>query len=379
MYNISVLSTLPSPVLSFISPSSPNLSRLRPLFSIGVHDLALLEYSHQRVQASYNNTTSDESISPWIACTTDEVLRLKSSLYDVVVTLPPRGRHRKKCWPKIESPVGVLVKATQRDLRRYRKLRKGLEQYTMITSPPRDVPESSEVGVDDYKTTSNDEEAACEKASWKELAYSGFLWWASAGEKRQDNNAEEDVDRVAPAIGRVSNQGEQFPLLDSFADGGEDCGDNFRQRRASAVDTSSILSPQTPGLPGPQQYGSSDGVEMDIVAYFHRLTTRIFEGMAEIIQSSGSEYMDSGINEEEEEEEVDDATSEQRGLLDGSGFRSQSLTSQPVDIWLSKDEVVGLGLDRWSISDEKFVEEMGQRWWQRNVAVEKGGVCHCFC
>ena len=376
MYNISILSTLPFSVLPFISPGSSDLSRLRPLFSIGIHDIALLEeYSHQRGQASYNNITSGKSTNPWVACTTDEVLRLKSSLYDVVVTLPPPARYRKKCWPKIESPVGVVVKATQRDLRRYRKLRKGLEQYTISTGPPDDVLESSEVGVDDYKATSNDEELACEKASWGELAYSGFLWWASAGEKRQDNNAEEDVDRVAPAIGRVNDQGEQVPLLDAFADEGGDCDGNFRQRRTSAVDTSSILSPQTPGLPGPQQYSSSSGVEMDIVAYFHRLTARFFEGMAEVIQSSGSEYIDSGINEDEEDE-VDD---ERRELLDGSGFRSQSLTHQPVDIWLSKDEMVSLGLDRWSMSDEKFVEEMGQRWWQRNVAVEKGGVCRCFC
>lgn len=378
VYNISILSTLPFSVLSSISPSSSDLSRLRPLFSIGVHDLAFLEeYSHQRGQASYNNITSSESTSPWVACTTDEVLRLKSSLYDVVVTLPPPcTKYLKKRWPKIESPMGVLVKATQRDLRRYRKLRKGLEQYTMSTSPPGDVLESGE--VDDYKTTSNDEEAACEKASWKELAYSGFLWWASAGEKRQDNNAEEDVDRVAPAIGRVNDQGEQVPLLDAFADEGADFDDNSRQTRASAVDTPPILSPQAPGPPGPQKYSSSGGIEMDIVAYFHRLTARFFEGMAEVIHSSGSEYIESDINEMEEED-ADDAMAERRGLLDGNGFQSQSLTPQPADIWLSKDEMVSLGLDRWSTSDEKFVEEMGQRWWQRSVAVEKGGVCQCFC
>lgn len=376
MYNISVLSTLPFSVLSLLSPSSSDLSRLRPLFSIGVHDLALLEeYSHQQGQA-YNNITS---ASPWVACTTDEVLRLKSSLYDVVVTLPPRARYRKKCWPKIESPVGVLVKATQRDLRRYRKLRKGLGQYTMSMSPPGDVLESSEVGVDGFKATSNDEESACEKASWKELAYSGFLWWASAGEKRQDNNAEEDVDRVAPTLGRVNDQGERVPLLDGFPDEREDCNGNFRQMRASAMDSSSILSPQTPGLPGPQQYNSSAGVEMDIVAYFHRLTARIFEGMAEVIQSNGSECIDCGVNEEEEGEVYNATTDERRVLLDTNGFRSQSLTPQPVDIWLSKDEMVSLGLDRWSMSDEKFVKEMGQRWWQKNVAVEKGGVCWCFC
>lgn len=392
VYNISILSTIPLSVSSLIYPGvSSDPSRLRPLFSVGVHDIPFLEeQSHQRAHASSSAAPTVESYPSWVACTTDGVLYLKSSLYDVVVTLPPSHAKQasKKAWPKIESPAGVPIKATQRDLRRYRKFRKGLQQYT----GPTDWLGSNVVNEGDHKTTAHEEESVCEKASWAELAYSGFLWWASAGEKRQDNNAEENGDGVAPAVGRIpqweeqEDREDQVPLLGGPAEDERDedeDGDSYSQRRSSAVDSSLMLPPETPGLPGPMRESSSGVVEMDIIAYFHRLTARIVEGMAEVVESSGgSDYPTQGITEEDEGEDEDagDSTSERRELLDGSGFRSQQpIRRGSVDVWFSKDEMARMGLDRWNKSDERFLEEMGRMWWRREVGVEKGGVCGCLC
>ncbi|RPB23207.1 hypothetical protein L211DRAFT_838729 [Terfezia boudieri ATCC MYA-4762] len=385
VYNISILSTIPLSVSSLIYPGvSSDPSRLRPLFSVGVHDIPFLEeQSNQRAHASSSAGPTVESYPSWVACTTDGVLYLKSSLYDVVVTLPPSHTKRasKKAWPKIESPAGSPIKATQRDLRRYRKLRKGLQQYTGTAYS------NAGNGVD-YKTTAHEEEAVCEKASWAELAYSGFLWWASAGEKRQDNNAEENGDGVAPAVGRIPQWEEQEdredqepgPAGDERAE--DEDGDSYSQRRSSAVDSSLMLPPETPGLPGPMRE-SSGVVEMDIIAYFHRLTARIIGGMADVVESSeAGDYLTQGIAEEDEgeDEESGDSTSERGDLLDGSGFRSQQpIRGESMNVWFSKDEMVRMGLDRWNKSDERFLEEMGRTWWSREVGVEKGGVCACLC
>ncbi|KAF8425863.1 hypothetical protein EV426DRAFT_636325 [Tirmania nivea] len=393
VYNISILSTIPLSVSSLIYPGvSSDLSRLRPLFSIGVHDIPFLEeQSHQRAHASSSSAAPTvESYPSWVACTTDGVLYLKSSLYDVVVTLPPvhTKQANKKAWPRIESPAGVPVKATQRDLRRYRKLRKGLQQYTGTTDWL-----SSNVGSEgDNKTTAHEEEAVCEKASWAELAYSGFLWWASAGEKRQDNNAEENGDGVAPAVGRLPQwereerevQDDQESLLDRPAEDERDedeDGDSYNQRRSSAVDSSLILPFETQVLPRPMRETSSGAVEMDIIAYFHRLTAQIVEGMAEVVKfSDGSGYPAQGITEEDEDEDTGDSTSERRDLLDGSGFRPQQPSrGESVGVWFTKDEMARMGLDRWNKSDERFLDEMGRTWWRREVSVEKGGVCGCLC
>ena len=388
------MSTIPLSVSSLIYPGvSSDPSRLRPLFSVGVHDIPFLEeQSHQRAHASSSTAPIIESYPSWVACTTDGVLYLKSSLYDVVVTLPPAHAKKasKKAWPKIESPAGVPIKATQRDLRRYRKLRKGLQQYSSTAAWP-----GFSVGSEGvHKTTAQEEEAVCKKASWAELAYSGFLWWASAGEKRQDNNAEENGDGVAPAVGRIPQQEreereereDQVPLLGGPAEderGEDEDGDSYNQRRSSAVDSSLMLPPETPELPGPMRESSSGAVEMDIIAYFHRLTAQIVEGMAEVVESSGeSNYPTQGITEEDgnEDEDAGEFASERRDLLDGSGFRSQEpIRGESVDVWFSKDEMARMGLDRWNESDEIFLVEMGRTWWRRKVGVEKGGMCGCLC
>src|SRR5438876_473229 len=93
VYDISVLSNIPLAVTDLLAPTAPP-QRLRPLFSIGVHDIPFLEddlkaSSSQPVIEDEDEDETEEAGRGWIACTTDDIITMKNSLYDVLITLPP--------------------------------------------------------------------------------------------------------------------------------------------------------------------------------------------------------------------------------------------------------------------------------------------------
>ena len=148
VYDLSVLSNIPLAVSDLLAPTAPP-QRLRPLFSIGVHDILLLEEDLRASKATTTGAPHSDDVEPrddtgcgWIACTTDSILAMKGTLYDVLITMPPSYAEdaREKVWPMVESPQGVQIKATQRDLRRYKALRWGLSRHA---SPPSSPPIAS--------------------------------------------------------------------------------------------------------------------------------------------------------------------------------------------------------------------------------------------
>lgn len=145
----------------------------------------------------------------WVACSTDDILVAKKQLYDTLVSVPPpyTAQAAGKVWPRISTKRGTEIKATQRDLRRYRTLRRQLRQYyspaplqspleslLMINSASTTLssPENSQEIFDD--ASSNTAAQLAEPQSWSALAYSSFMWWASAGEKRADVDEEAEHD-----------------------------------------------------------------------------------------------------------------------------------------------------------------------------------------
>lgn len=158
----------------------------------------------------------------------------------------------------------------------------------------------------------------CERASWREIAYSGFIWWASAGEKRREHpdadpeaSEEESEDEDGKQPGRVGAipyspgaEPERVPL-------------NRRPRRRSSDDGSSL--------------------EMEVVGYFHRMTGRLLGVMAEIV-------------EEGEEDE---------------------------DVFFSLEDLERLGLDRYSEGDRRFVKAVCRRYFGREASMEEGGWSCC--
>ncbi|KAK2825755.1 hypothetical protein FQN49_007398, partial [Arthroderma sp. PD_2] len=253
IYNISLLSSIPHNLLPFLpsAKDTPSL-RPRPLFNIGIHDMAYL-------------STLSNAVDPcWIACSSDRVLGLRPELYDVLITLPPNysSQAPEKTYPKLSlSPrtaagqqrdpkaKSIPIKATQRDTRRFITLRDGLNEFSRlgeISGPDRE---------DSDNTSTFSSNSLVEPVSWPLLAYTSFIWWASAGEKGagpSDEEAEQDA-----ALLQVANDGTERI---------DDSSNTLYRRESMVVPDSNNMSQ-----------------EIAIITYFRRLTTQIFTILFDII------------------------------------------------------------------------------------------------
>ena len=254
-------------------------------------------------------------------------MAMKSTLYDVLVTMPPAysKQAKERVWPTVESPRGTPVKATQRDLRRYRTLRRGLREYQTddIYGSHEDENETDEVSLlaqrpegsfDDESSTSD--ERLIEPMSWPALAYTSFMWWASAGEKRADLDEEMEQDAAL--------------LHDHWT---------------------SNISPSERSRPSPKSnIGSSEESpkdvmsEMALIAYFHRMTTLIFSTLADIVDCS----------------DADDETEGDKEALTISG-----------------EDMVRMGLDIWSDGDRRFIKDLMAMYFGRRADVQGAKVECC--
>lgn len=333
VYDISILSGIPSSV-SDLLPLEPLPNRLQPLFAVGVHDIQTL-FQGSRVSSKPKDNAVDDMGFGWVACTTDDILATKAHLFDTLITIPPlyAKQAREKVWPKIEFQKGTEVKATQRDLRRYQTLRRGLRRYPIRSrgqSPFESFPSASRTDVqepfpiDNAQETFDDASSTCdekliEPQSWSALAYSSFMWWASAGERRTD--LEEEAEHDATLLPSLGNQRDDSPI----------------RPRSSRM---------SPGMPGVQD--SPPGLEMAIIAYFHRLTALILRTLSEIIETS-------------DEDEDEQAGKEQE---------------QDV-IFVTSEEMARMGLDIWSEGDRRFVQELVEFYWGRKAEVQRARVECC--
>ena len=307
-----------------------------------------------RRAADDDATLRDETSGGWIACTTDSILAMKDTLWDVLVTMPPpfSSDAATKVWPTVEGPRGQPIKATQRDLRRFRALKAGLARVT-AASKPSDTPGSphsestNQIRPSTSGTTVIGEESedaldkVVQSATWAELAYGGFMWWASAGEQRHGYEHDEAVHDAsliadwAPAMPATPAPGSttRERMVDSVA--------SFSERR-----TSSSLDDEA-------------RVELAIVAFFHRLTTDILTIVSDAVDAVEAEspYSD------ESESDGDQAQLLPRG------------NGRPVKIDSAAFEL--MGLDVWSTADEEFVKRVADAYFGRAAEVEGKGIEVC--
>ncbi|KAK4242429.1 hypothetical protein C8A03DRAFT_29360 [Achaetomium macrosporum] len=439
VYDISVLSNIPVSVCDVIDPSAP-VQRLRPLFSVGVHDIShLLEHQAGRKRSARGNDHNDSSNvddagSGWVACTTDSILAMKEGLWDMLITMPPpytfHAKHR--VWPTVECPKGVPVKATQRDLRRFRSLTLGLRRLAVAQtrphpqppnarSPPSETSDSpvpttpairlskpssasrpGTAATEDRPSTlsavgnGDDTDKIVEPTTWAALAYNGFMWWASAGEKRHSEEIDEQShdaalleDLMAPApASPVMGGGPSSPSQQPGAQG---------QRRSSfgaAASSSSGMgiADSLASLAGHGGDGAGDEddenaraqVQLAVVAYFHRLTTSVLSVLADIVDSSEDDDDDDLLD-------VDvDTTAEFDGpapssLLSGAAHDRSSREEEARLLggssrgWVRVDSqaLAEMGLDVWSQADADFVRELAARYFSRRAYVETKGVEIC--
>ncbi|KAK4250531.1 hypothetical protein C7999DRAFT_38377 [Corynascus novoguineensis] len=443
VYDISVLSNIPLSVCDVLDPAAP-VQRLRPLFCVGVHDISfLLEHQAATKRGGPADDPDDPSNtedagSGWVACTTDSILAMKEGLWDMLITMPPpySANAKQRVWPTVECPKGVPVKATQRDLRRFRSLNLGLTR--LATHPPPPNPRSPRSEASDCPTPATpavrlsnatgsrpgtasenrpsalstvdspeETDTIVEPVTWAALAYNGFMWWASAGEKRHSDELDEqshDASLLAdlappapPAVQQQQKQQQRRPSL-SNSSAGSDMSSSL----------ASLAARSTSG-----RGGSEDGddinneaqarIELAVVAYFHRLTTTILSVLADIVDSTDDDdLLGLDLNDEDEpynaERDEPTGTGERgsSGRRETAGRRAQEdevrllgATSRAsaggVDegrdrmgwVRVDSDALAEMGLDVWSQADADFIREMSVRYFNRRAYVETKGVEVC--
>ncbi|KAK3948532.1 hypothetical protein QBC32DRAFT_54493 [Pseudoneurospora amorphoporcata] len=448
VYDLSVLSNIPLSVSHLVDPAA-STQRLRPLFNIGVHDIGyLLEHyaamkrhfkgdNHETDDDFASSIAAEEAGSGWVACTTDTILTMKESLWDMLITLPPphSGNAKERLWPTVECPKGVPVKATQRDLRRFKWLKMSLARIdpTSMTTPhiPRS-PLSDETGQRAVSTPTmpnrtptislsrptentrpgtatsqtlpqtrpnaeDDAERVVEPTTWAALAYSGFIWWASAGEQGHSDEVDElahDSALLADLTGNTPKMTGRTPRRTSFA-AASSTGSNIGER--GIMESVATLAAQRDGA----QETSDDEqarIELAIIAYFHRLTTSILSVLADLVDSADDDDLldlnldPNAVGEEEYRDDYND-DDDQTGLLygqepsgipgshrEGEGEEDEEAEYEgSLRGWVRVDSeaLAHMGLDVWSKSDADFVSELTTRYFRRRAYVENKGVEVC--
>lgn len=238
-----------------------------------------------------------------------------------------------------------MIKATQRDLRRYRTLRRALSPLTRLSSrnnsdlrqtveePEEEDDEqahllythdhsSSNATGDEEDSLRAGEEKLVERISWSALAYSSFMWWASAGEKEEGLQQEEEQD---------------IQLLDDLAEIARNVADSQRYHDDDASEFGEEDTEDAEGVRRSHERGTAE-VEMAVIAYFHRITKEIFESCIEVLEERDGEAEQA----EDEEEDV---------------------------ITIGSDELRRCGLDVWSEGERNFIKEFMALWFDRVVEV----------
>jgi hypothetical protein len=315
VYMLSILSSIPQSLSDVVQPDSESLLRIQTLFNVGIHDIPYLSDPKRKAR--------------WLACTTDDILGEKKELYDLLVTLPnisslPKAQKR---WPELRTSDGTVIKATQRDLRRYRLLRAELDRFQTERQRYRDDPEdanddevsplmraSTAALLQEVKPAEPGEADVVESVSWTAMAYNGFMWWASAGEMEAWQNEETRTDRQLL---------DEIPDMDDLLHhiGSGDARDKSEEDLHVASATATIVT-----------------------AYFHRLTAQIVQPLADVV------------------EEADDDTEE--GIAESA-------------ISVSSDDVRAMGLDSWSAFDKEFVKGAMELYFGREALIEQSGTRIC--
>ena len=376
VYDISILANIPLSVFDLLDPSAP-VQRLRPLFTIGVHDIPFLVEDHAASKRSVSRAEEalEEDGSGWVACTTDSILAMKEDLWDVLITMPPNYsiNAKERVWPTVERPKGVPLKATQRDLRRLRSLKAGLDRLAKSSGTHQDSPRSEAAPsttqgrpstssgrstfLDDDPALSEAAEKIVEPVTWAALAYSGFMWWASAGEQRRSEEAEEAAQDATLLADLAPPMPQRTPsMVFPGSEGMMDSVSSLTARRG------------TPGgnvtLPN-EDDDERARVELAIIAYFHRLTTQMLMVLADIVDRCDDDDDDMIASGEESENTEEALLPSDDGDISRGGIRVDS------------DALNRMNLDIWSQADADFIKDFTMRYFSRRAVVEGKGVEVC--
>lgn len=351
---------------------------------------------------------------------------MKDDLWDLLITmpLPHTINSKEKIWPTVESPKGVPVKATQRDLRRFRALKIALGRLAAAGDAVDDnegdgeneetirpANRASRISTPSIRTNSlmpdgddalvlaDAAEKIVEPMTWAALAYSGFMWWASAGEQRRSDEAEEqahDNSLIAdlmpaptmhqPAPGQQKQRRPSGSFNVTAVQGGDSIT-SLTARRSTTVDG---LIP----VCGGEEEEERAKTELAVITYFHRLTAGILSTLADIVEAAEEdewlphedgpqdvvEGEGEGEGEGEAEREGEAEGEEESDTLLPTGTRSDQQEEEAVPrapVRVDSDALAAMGLDIWSDADAEFVRQGVSKYFNREAKVEGKGVELC--
>ncbi|EPE03481.1 hypothetical protein F503_06654 [Ophiostoma piceae UAMH 11346] len=458
VYNLSVLANIPISALDVVEPAAAaQLQRIRPLFTIGVNDITFLmdDYAASKRAAHQAGLGDSNGDAPyggpgWIACTTDSILAMKGELWDVLITMPhaqnvsiartPQDAG-KRVWPTVEVAKGVPLKASQRDLRRFKALMSGLGGGSCETEQS----DSKLIQLEDSA------ESVVEPVTWTALAYNGFMWWASAGEQGRSSDETDETIHDAQLLADIVPPAK--PARTSTSASASTPTTPLPPTLNIYDSVTSLTARRAPNADGEAADDSEEEerarIELATITYFHRLTTQILSVLSDVVESSefdndGEYYYDNDDDDEAGDayyDEADDgagedaeptlgagasvssgddddalvsarrngglASSSSTSLLlrrrDGSSSRRRTglavrilRNSQPSRqrqsgsphennatpavpaLRISSEDVTRMGLDVWSRADAAFVQSVAQQYFgRRNVHVEGKGLEVC--
>jgi hypothetical protein len=266
----------------------------------------------------------------------------------------------------------------------------------------------------------DDTDAIVEPTTWAALAYNGFMWWASAGEKRHGDEVDEQSRDAALLADLAPPLSAESPVMgapqqrrrrsSSFARGGTSGAGTVDELAGAAAghDGAGDERGGEPAVDGSEHGGDDEEeqeerqeqeeeeeeaqarVELAVVAYFHRLTTSLLSVLADIVDSSDEDDLldvdvDTGADFDgpaglgqgaEDHRRRGGHPEEQARLLGAAGPAGGGSTSRG---WVRVDSeaLAAMGLDVWSQADAAFVRELSARYFSRRAHVETKGLEIC--
>ncbi|KAK7203903.1 hypothetical protein BZA70DRAFT_268825 [Myxozyma melibiosi] len=230
---------------------------------------------------------------------------------------------------------------------------------------------------------------ATEQPSWKQLTWLGFLWWASAGEEARideeevaetnarglvNNETTTSLDRQAAHIERgtrplllddsisrsssvattpmaLSNE-ESFTYISPFQDISQLDEAFMRRMSATKQDRRRSSVSDDEEVEGAAMIAAAieSSKQVSIIAFFHRFTARIFSELSRMVQEQNLVI-----------QKLEPAARRRRSA--STAAQAPSVMEAKQTLWISKVDMLAMGLDPWSESDSRFVSTIVERWW----------------
>ena len=322
-----------------------------------MHDITTLSSSSAWTGIAHDDGQIDSTTlhNGWVACTSDELLRTKTQLSDVRVKFnnTAKPNSQKGAWPTItQSATGTAetpILATRRDLKRWETLVEHLSSRLKNTPAAGNHEANDSNGYtdnddDDHthllspSATKNATPTSSTSPTNTSIILEPLSWSASLAQYSARSTL--DAERVHDCDDAVLSAAITA------------CSDNAQDMRDSET-------------------ASPTAAAGFVQAYFRACTKRVFDVLKARINENGSS---SAPYHDDAEDDTDDETAPLRGRSE-PGIVANAETGG--EVVMTREDMIDMGLDVWSVADVNFVRDMGQLWFAKRIEVKAGEVEVC--